>query len=313
MERGLTAWPNDWGLKLSRAAKRVVNGYRAVLFVDPVNDKDLDGIIVRRPSSTVGTSTGYALGNAIKVLDAGNGDGTGQSLVRFRVTYDGAFGGTSGHIGPGLNSSSVVPTQALWIQNMVDTVGLVLTAHASQTTALVLVSDSAGTTTYLKIDKNGYIVNKKTAAIADGDLAASEAAWYIDATSGAPKVIFKGKDAGGTVFERTIGLSTPTVKSSGSQTATGSLTEDVLATITDPGRYVLTIDANAMLNADSLIVKIYGKARSSDTERIIDQFTFTNVQDAPLLEFPETTSPHHYKVSLACSAARAFPWAVYAL
>lgn len=103
------------------------------------------------------------------------------------------------------------------------------------------------------------------------------------------------------------------VKTSGSQTATAGGTEDVLATVTDPGVYQLVVDLANMALGDVVTLKVYGKARSTDTERLLYSATYTQVQAEPLVESVPVVSPHHMKVSLTQSAgtARTFPWAVY--
>lgn len=45
---------------------------------------------------------------------------------------------------------------------------------------------------------------RAAAAPADGDLATSETAVYLDTTAGAPKVMAKGKDSAGTVYSREL-------------------------------------------------------------------------------------------------------------
>lgn len=47
---------------------------------------------------------------------------------------------------------------------------------------------------------------RAAAAPADGDLATSETALYLDTTAGAPKVMAKGKDSAGTVYSRDLTL-----------------------------------------------------------------------------------------------------------
>lgn len=106
------------------------------------------------------------------------------------------------------------------------------------------------------------------------------------------------------------------VKVSGSQTATAGGTEDVLATVTDPGVYQLAVDLTNMVDAatpDIISVKIYGKARTGDTERLMEVYEFIGASGKPLFITPPLISPHHYKVSITQSqgTGRAFPWAVY--
>ncbi len=109
---------------------------------------------------------------------------------------------------------------------------------------------------------------------------------------------------------------TVAVKTSGSQSATIT-TEHVLATVTDAGVYLLSIDVNAMTGGatpDILEVKTYGKARSSDTERLIETYTLLGIQTtARLFQTFARISPHHYKVTITQTqgTGRTFPWAIY--
>lgn len=109
--------------------------------------------------------------------------------------------------------------------------------------------------------------------------------------------------------------STPTVNTSGSQTCTIS-TEHTLATLTSAGVYQLALDLNAIVGGstpDILEVRVYGKARSSDTERRMDLHTFVGTQSDPLVLCKPIISPHHYKVTITQTqgTGRAVPWAVY--
>lgn len=102
------------------------------------------------------------------------------------------------------------------------------------------------------------------------------------------------------------------VKTSGSQTATIS-TEHDLATVTDAGVYTVNVDANALTLGDTLELRVYGKARSSDTERLIFRGTYTGPVGSPLIVSPPVISPHHMRATLKQTAGtgRAFPWAIY--
>jgi hypothetical protein len=105
------------------------------------------------------------------------------------------------------------------------------------------------------------------------------------------------------------------VNTSGSLTATAGGTEDTLATVTDAGVYQLVVDAAAMTDGDSVTLRVYGKARSSDAERVLYESTFANLQGWPLKASVAVPSPHYFKATLTQTAgsARAFPWAVYSL
>ena len=105
------------------------------------------------------------------------------------------------------------------------------------------------------------------------------------------------------------------VKTSGSQTATLT-TEHDLATVVDAGVYQAAIDLAAMTDGstpDLLTVRIYGKARTSDTERLIDSWEFIGSQSKPLWISPPLVSPHSYRLTLtqATGTGRAYPWAIY--
>jgi hypothetical protein len=75
---------------------------------------------------------------------------------------------------------------------------MVLDAAASQTADIQQWRTSAGAA-LSRVSKDGYFITKKNAAPADADLAAGELAFWVDATPGATKAMFKAKDSGGTV------------------------------------------------------------------------------------------------------------------
>lgn len=107
----------------------------------------------------------------------------------------------------------------------------------------------------------------------------------------------------------------PSVDSSGSQTATIS-TEHTLATITGANVLELNVDVAAMVGGttpDVLLLRVYGKARSSDTERIEAERLIVGAQSEALVKLFALVSPHHCKVTLTQlqGTGRAFPWAVY--
>ena len=103
----------------------------------------------------------------------------------------------------------------------------------------------------------------------------------------------------------------PAVNTSGSQTATIS-TEHTLATVTAAKTLQLVVDVANMVNGDELELRIYSKARSTDTERRLYFATFSNIQSLELLASLAVVSPHYAKFTLKQTAGtgRAFPWAV---
>lgn len=105
------------------------------------------------------------------------------------------------------------------------------------------------------------------------------------------------------------------VKTSGSQAATVT-TEHTLATVTDPGVYQAAIDVSDLVNGstpDLLEIRIYGKARSSDTERLIKVWSLIGLQTEALWLSPPFISPHSYKLTInqTQGTSRTFEWAIY--
>lgn len=106
------------------------------------------------------------------------------------------------------------------------------------------------------------------------------------------------------------------VYASGSQTATVTTEHTLGSTITDAGVYQLVVDCNAMTGGstpDILELRYYGKARSSDTERLIEVHRLVGAQAQPLVYCKPIISPHSLKVTLKQTqgTGRAYPWAVY--
>jgi len=110
------------------------------------------------------------------------------------------------------------------------------------------------------------------------------------------------------------------VNTSGSQSAAVG-TEHDLATVTTAKVLQLVVDASAMTNGaspdtmDVLELRIYGKARTGDTERLLYAASFLGPQQEGLKASLAVVSPHHARFTLKQTAGtgRAFPWAVYEL
>lgn len=105
------------------------------------------------------------------------------------------------------------------------------------------------------------------------------------------------------------------VNTSGSQTCTVT-TEHTLATVTDARVLQSALDFNASVNGttpDLFEVRVYGKARSSDTERLIKCWSLIGAQTEILFITPPLISPHSYKLTLKQTqgTGRAVPWAIY--
>jgi len=105
------------------------------------------------------------------------------------------------------------------------------------------------------------------------------------------------------------------VYTSGSQTATVT-TEHGLASISAANVYCLAVDTANMTGGstpDILELREYGKARSSDTERLLKTYTIVGAQTETLFETTPRVSPHYtrYTLKQTQGTGRAFPWAVY--
>ncbi len=108
---------------------------------------------------------------------------------------------------------------------------------------------------------------------------------------------------------------TPAVKSSGSQTASISTEHELLST-TDPGTYELHVDLGNYASGDVLMLRIYSKALSGGTERLLEEVPVPNYPPRfKIFRLYAKANVHHYRVTLTQSAGtgRAFPWAVYDL
>lgn len=66
----------------------------------------------------------------------------------------------------------------------------------------------AGGNTTLKVNPNGYLLVAINTAPADGDLAANQCALWFDATNGSAKLMFKAKQADGTVKTGSVNVQT---------------------------------------------------------------------------------------------------------
>ena len=103
------------------------------------------------------------------------------------------------------------------------------------------------------------------------------------------------------------------VNTSGSVTTDG--TEQDFATIAAAKVLILAVDVANMADGDTIELRIYGKARSSDTERQIWFASFSNSQTDKLKESVPVASPHSYRASIkrVAGSDHAYPWAIYEL
>jgi hypothetical protein len=63
-------------------------------------------------------------------------------------------------------------------------------------------------------------------------------------------------------------------------------TAGVPAAKTDKGTITLVCDVSAMLAGDQFEIKLYDKARSADTQRLVDHWVLTGAQAYPLFVTP---------------------------
>lgn len=105
----------------------------------------------------------------------------------------------------------------------------------------------------------------------------------------------------------------------GSQTSTAATEHELASTggtndLPTGGTYVLRVDVNALASTNTLEIKVYGKARSGDTARVIYRAFLKGAQDDPILDMIPMPTSAYTKFTLECSVSSlAFPWAVMAL
>lgn len=68
---------------------------------------------------------------------------------------------------------------------------------------------------------------------------------------------------------------------SGSQVISALDTEYTLDTETGAGVYVLVVDCNVLANGDTVILRMYTKAKTGSTSRIAYEASFSDVQGNP--------------------------------
>lgn len=84
---------------------------------------------------------------------------------------------------------------------------LAITGVSGQSGDLISVHPTTGSSTkYLRVNKGGYLMIRKTSAPADADLDSSEVAFWLDDSTGATKIMFKAKDSAGTVKTGSVTL-----------------------------------------------------------------------------------------------------------
>lgn len=105
----------------------------------------------------------------------------------------------------------------------------------------------------------------------------------------------------------------PTLITSGTTTTDG--TEQTLATDTANHTYVFVIDTNAMVNGDTIEIKLKTKVLSGGTSRIAYYMSYSNAQGRPQKYSVPVPANIELVVTLKRTAGsdRAYPWALLSL
>ena len=102
-----------------------------------------------------------------------------------------------------------------------------------------------------------------------------------------------------------------TSKADGSQVATVD-TEHTLTTITDTGTFQLTVDADALTEGDTVVLRVKHKVRSTGTTRLAYQATYSHTQAEPVKFSLPVPSLNELVFTLEQTdgTGRTFPWEV---
>lgn len=99
------------------------------ILVEPESDLE-NGFIFRRPSASYGEDQIYGTAQSLLVIKEGGGEVQADLILARLDGRDGAFGTTGGvHVATGLHAETgEEPTQGLWVQSVVDAVGIIVSA-----------------------------------------------------------------------------------------------------------------------------------------------------------------------------------------
>lgn len=105
------------------------------------------------------------------------------------------------------------------------------------------------------------------------------------------------------------------INNSGSQTATINTEHTLGSAITTAGIYQLKVDIANLAAGDIVELRMYGKVRSTDTERLMwGPVTYGNVPPSQLIAVspPDICAASvKYTLKQVAGTGRAFPWAIY--
>lgn len=108
--------------------------------------------------------------------------------------------------------------------------------------------------------------------------------------------------------------STPTVKDSGTKATTVGTTPDTLLTTTDAGTYILTVDCNALVDDEVLVIEIARKVLTAGTVRTA--YSWTVVGTLPANDKIQVSVPitaafgADFKINQRNGSTRDIPWEV---
>lgn len=103
-----------------------------------------------------------------------------------------------------------------------------------------------------------------------------------------------------------------TIKATGSQTATIGV-EHTLATITDLGSYVSSVDISNTAAGDEGVIRVYKKVRASSSSELIYPARFSHISKiSNIIESIPVRSNHEYILTLEQTAGtgRSYDWEV---
>lgn len=107
-----------------------------------------------------------------------------------------------------------------------------------------------------------------------------------------------------------------TLTASGTHSNTTS-TETDLATVTAAGVYVLVVDGAALVNGETLTLRIYSKCLSGGTERLTYSAAYLHAQGEPIKLSVPVPSDISLRATIqetrSDTTTRSYPWKVLAL
>ncbi|HEY6009420.1 MAG TPA: hypothetical protein VIU40_13930 [Geobacteraceae bacterium] len=110
-------------------------------------------------------------------------------------------------------------------------------------------------------------------------------------------------------------MANPVVETSGTLTATGSGTEDTLATVSSPRNLCLVVDLTNLAGGDAVTIRVKRKVLSGGSVRVVYKETWAGAQTDPVVVSVPVPSPHQAVFTLALESAtpRAFDWSIESL